>query len=175
MGLKAKLIVLCSILMSFTLIVGSISYWGILKIDNGLHKISQTSLPKIQYADNLYIHFAQTRIALRTLGLNSLDQKAADKAIATVMEEIGAYESVAKQFRALPSLIGENEIYSEVEKNWIDLKAIGVRVIDLYKTGKAQDRETIQHIFLNECAIAAENYNKSIIKLVDFHEALSSR
>ncbi len=170
LSLKSKLLYLCGTLLFFTILVGAVSFWGISKIDFNLNRVANTSLPNIKAADSMYLNYSKIRIALRTLGLPGLSAAEADVSVKTVLDLIAKYEAVNLQYRSVPFSEGEKELYEKVEKDWEGFKAIGVRVLYLQKSGTAEDKQKMQEIFLKDCPIAAEAYNKSINELVAFHE-----
>lgn len=170
LSLKAKLLMLCGTLLFFTVLVGSVSFWGIQKIDFNLNRVAKTSLPNIKAADSMYLSYSKIRIALRTLGLPGISQQVADDSVKTVLELIDKYEKENAHYKTVKFLEGEQVLFDNVEKNWGIFKAIGVKVLALQKSGTAEDKQKMQEIFLKDCPLAAEAYNKSISALVTFHE-----
>lgn len=170
LSLKAKLLFLCGTLLFFTVMVGGVSFWGIKKIDSHLDRVAHMSLPNIKSADAMYLTYSKIRIALRTLGLPGISKAEEEASVQTVLDLITKYEAENKKYLEIPFSSGEKELYDQVEKDWIDFKAIGVKVLTLQKSGTPEDKQKILAIFLKDCPEAAAAYNKSISKLVEFHE-----
>lgn len=170
LSLKAKLLLLCGTLLFFTVVVGGVSFWGIKKIDSHLSRVANISLPNIKSGDAMYLTYSKIRIALRTLGLPGISKAEEAASVKTVLDLIGTYEAETKNYLKLPFSPGEKELYAQVEKDWAEFKAIGVKVLELQKSGTHEDKEKILAIFLKDCPEAAEKYNKSINTLVEFHE-----
>ncbi len=175
LGLKSKLLFLCGALLFFTVVVGGVSYWGITKMDDGLNKIAKVSLVNIKSADNMYLYYSKIRISLRTLGLPGITKAEEESSVAMVKELIGKYEKENEQYKKMPFSPGEKELYDKVEADWSEFKNIGAKVLTLQKTGSEEDKKKILEIFLKDCPIAAEAYNKSINALVTFHEANANK
>jgi methyl-accepting chemotaxis protein len=169
-SLKTKLLGLCGALLFFTVLVGGVSYWGINKIDSSYNKIASSSLPKIQAIDNMYITYQKIRINLRTLGLSGLSKKEEEIAVKNTMEAIESYEKQNTQYQKIAFYPGEKELYEKLDRDWNDFKKIGARVFALQKSNIASDREKMVDIFLKDCPEAAEIYNQSMIKILQFHE-----
>ena len=170
LSLRAKLFFLCGTLLLFTVIVGAVSFWGINRMDTSLVKLSTISIPNIKSADNMYLYYSKIRIALRTLGLPGITKAEEEASVKTVLELIALYEKENERYKATPFIAGEKELFEKVEKDWVDFKAIGTKVLALHKSGAAEDKEKILSIFLKDCPEAAAAYNKSINDLVVFHE-----
>lgn len=170
LGLKGKLISLCGALLVFTMLIGGVSFWGINELDDNLNRLSHVSIPNIKSADNMYLYYSKIRISLRTLSLPGITKAEEEASVKSVMELIELYEKESEKYSKIPFSPGEKELFADVEKDWSEFKAIGTQVLSLNKTGSAEDKAKILSIFLNECPKAAAAYNKSINKLVEYHE-----
>lgn len=170
LSLKAKLILLCGTLLLFTVLVGIVSFWGIKKIDSHLSRVAHTSLPNIKSADAMYLNYSKIRIALRTLGLPGISNEVEVASVATVLEMINKYEEENKLYASKSFSPDELALYEVVEKDWLQFKAIGIKVLALQKSGTEEDKKTMLEIFLKDCPEAAAIYNISINKLVNYHQ-----
>lgn len=169
-GLRAKLFFLCGSLLLFTVIVGGVSFWGINQLDFSLTRLSTVSIPNIKSADNMYLYYSKIRIALRTLGLPGITKAEEDSSVETVVNFINLYEKENEYYKTVVSSPEEKNLYANVQKDWIEFKAIGTKILTLHKSGTVEDKAQILKIFLADCPKAAEAYNKSINALVSYHE-----
>ncbi len=169
-GLKTKLFFLCASLLFFTVVVGLVSFWGINKMDASLTRLSSVSIPNIKSADNMYLYYSKIRIALRTLGLPGISKAEEENSVKAVIDLIAMYEKENEHYKTTPFSPGEQALFDRVNQDWSDFKKIGTRVLELQKSGSAEDKEKIISIFLKECPEAAKAYNESINNLVNFHE-----
>ena len=171
-GLRAKLFFLCGSLLLFTVIVGGVSFWGINQLDFSLTRLSTVSIPNIKSADNMYLYYSKIRIALRTLGLPGITKAEEDSSVETVVNFINLYEKENEYYKTVVSSPEEKNLYANVQKDWIEFKAIGTKILTLHKSGTVEDKAQILKIFLADCPKAAEAYNKSINALVSYHEKI---
>ena len=175
LSLKAKLLFLCGTLLFFTVVVGGVSFWGIKTFDSHLERVARVSLPSIKSADAMYLTYSKIRIALRTLGLPGISKTEEAASVQTVLDLIAKYEAEDKKYLETLSSPEEKVLYAQVDKDWKEFKAIGVRVLTLQKSEAVEDKQKILAIFLKDCPEAAAKYNNSISKLVEFHESNANK
>lgn len=169
-SLKTKLLMLCGTLLFFTFLVGGVSHWGMTKIDSNYHKIVTVSEPKIASINKMYISYQQVRIHLRTLGLPNLTADQEKLAIEKTLEAIGKYEAEMNVYKKLDLLESEDGYIKKLEEDWSEFKAIGVKVLELNKTGDVSSKDKMREIFLKDCPEAAAKYDRSMHELLKFHD-----
>lgn len=171
MSIKKKLFLLCSLLLTFSFIAGFISYRGFINLDSNLRLISHEGIPEIATIDNMYLEFTKTRIALRTIGLVGIKEQQGKKAIDEVFKHIALYEKYQTEYEKTLKSPEQKEVFLQVQKDWNNLKAIGVKAIKLFDEHTNLANEEMINIFLVDCPIAADAYNTSVNKLLTIQKS----
>ena len=169
LSLKAKLLMLCGFMAALSIAISLFAYNGITNINKSNANIVDQIVPGVALVNSMGLNYRQVRIQLRTLGITGVSKADADKAIANTLAAIEAYEADNKAYAALP-LTGEEDIYKKLEAQWSHFKGIGVRAIELYKSGKPEDHAAMVKIFFEDCPLAATAYSKTFDQLLDFNK-----
>ncbi len=170
LSFKFKLIGLCVLLSSLSVLVGGISTFGLGEVEEDYERVTSKVLPNIEYTDQMFLSYQKVRIDLRTLGLPNLSKADAQKAIAGVLEAIAKYEATNKKYMAVPFVDGEDALYTDVNEAWKSFKAVGERALKLYASGTEEDLAKLSEIFLVECPEKAKVYADAIEALLGFHQ-----
>jgi len=168
-GFKIKLISLCFFLCSVSVVIGTVSYFGMEDVEHDVNWLTDKSLPKLEYSNDMFLHFRQIRIDLRTLGLVGLDEKDQKKAIAATIQEIEKYEIANQKYVALGITEDQKKLYENVNDHWKTFKAVGEKVLLLHKSGTPEDKSKILGIFLKDCPEAANQFAESMDRLLSSH------
>lgn len=169
LSFKFKLVGLCILLSSLSVVVGGISTFGLKAVEEDYERVTSKTLPNIEYTDQMFLSYQKVRIDLRTLGLPHLSKSEAQKAIAGVHEAIAKYEATNKQYLAVPFSEGEEALYNKVNDAWISFKDVGDRALKLYASGTEDDLAKLSEIFLVDCPEKAKIYADAIEALLGFH------
>lgn len=168
---KVKLIGLCLLLSSVSIVIGVFSFRGLHKVEQSYEKIVDDVMPNMNLVNNMFLSYRAVRVNLRSLGLPGLPKEEAEDAVKHTISAIEDYEKFAKAYNEIPFVEGEKELYDEVHKNWMHFKAIGMKALSLYKSGNPEDIEQLMKIYFDDCPKAAKMYTESIDKIKQFHEA----
>lgn len=174
MGLKAKLIVLCSAMSLVPVVVGAFAYFAIRDIDENYNGVTYKVLPNIQLADQMYLDFRMLRINLRSLGLPHLPKEKADAFIKGAEHHLTQYEEKNAKYKLLSYMPGEEELYKKVDNAWQDLKVLNAEVLRLYRTGRPEDIDKMVQIFVNQDLEKSTVYRNSMNDLVAYQEKQAS-
>ncbi len=170
LSLNAKFLILSISMALITILISTYAYDRFQKVSESNDQVTEVALPNLMLINSLALQYRDIRIHLRTLGLPGLDKKQAEEAINETLQDIESYEKNRKIYKETPSLPGEEELFNELDKNWIEFKAIGIKALELYKSNKPEDYNALVAIFLKDCPEAAAKYNKSLDALLLFHK-----
>lgn len=168
-GLKVKLLLLSVSLSLLTVIVGGIGLITSQKVHSQYDSIVGEETPKLGFVSDMYLAFRDVRVSLRTLGLAEIDRSEADKAVNSTLEALKNFEDSHAAYVKLGIGTDEKHLHAEMKKAWEDFKEVGARVIDLYKSGTADDKKKIISIFLKECPEKAKAFSDTIKALNNFY------
>ena len=168
-SLKTKLLLLCGFMSLIPIAVGSISFFGLRNISSTYEKVTGEVLPKTQSIDQMFLHFRNIRISLRSLGLPGVDKVQAEKFIKEVQDNIAGYEKYRKQYESLPFSKEEKALNDKVNATWEEFKGVGDEVLSLYAQGTEEADKRILEIFLVDCPRYANLYTEAMEELVAYH------
>lgn len=169
LSFKTKLIGLCLLMSGVSVLIGVISYQGIQRVQQSYTKITEGSMPNQNLLNNMYLSYKSVRINLRTLGLPGLSRAEGERISILVTKNIEEYEVIDKAYNDIPFVEGEQALYDIIKKDWLAFKAIGLKALDLYKTGKPEDQEALLKIFNGDCPKQAEMFDAAMTNIKDFH------
>ncbi|WP_413558968.1 methyl-accepting chemotaxis protein [Bdellovibrio sp. HCB209] len=169
MSLKAKLFALCLFMATIPVVVGAVAFWGIRGLNASYQKVTEDVLGNIEVADQMYLHFRNVRINLRSLGLPGLSHEEGLQYVKEVEDSIAAYEKADQIYTLNGFLPGEKEKYEKVNATWVEFKKLGGEALKLYLSGTTEDKQKLIQIFLVDCPKYAKSYDESISALVEFH------
>ena len=157
-----------------SLIIGSVNYVGLEKVSTEYEFLTTKSYPKISLIDKMFLDFRRVRITLRTLGLAGLAKADADEAIKDAVESIKHYNASKLEYESMGFIPGQKEIYSKLDAQWGAFQEIGARVIELYHSGKEEDKQLMMKIFLTQCPEISKQYTILIKEVQSFHQNIVS-
>lgn len=168
-SLKTKLMLLCLFMTGIPLVVGVFSYFDLKDVAVSYEKVTAGVLPKVEFADQMFLNFREVRISLRSLGLPGLTPEQSEHFVKVVKESIASYEKYNLEYTSKPFLPGEKEIYEKVAASWKSFKALGEKVLQYNSSGTPEDREKMVAIFYKDCPEIAGTFNAAMSELVGFH------
>lgn len=172
---KMKIMFLCGLLLSITIVVGVVAYRGLNQVQTINESVVGHDVPGLLMVNGMALTYRTVRIELRTLGIEGLTPSLAEKAYKSTVDAINQYEEINKKFAASLVTKEEEVLYQELNQNWIQFKAIGDRALKLYKSGSAEDRKELLRIFYEDCVIAADKYKVSLDKMIEYQTAYLSK
>ncbi len=166
---KAKLLLLCSFMAFVSIVISVIAYSGLRNVDESNQRIVDRAFPETNRINSMMIHFNKVRVELRTLGLPGLSKADAEKSIQLATDEIAAFEENVREYKSIPFLPGQEEVFNTLYKEWTHFKYIGNRIVTLYRSGKPQDISDMNAIFFKDCPEAAAEFKTAIESALKFH------
>ncbi|WP_412469866.1 MULTISPECIES: methyl-accepting chemotaxis protein [unclassified Halobacteriovorax] len=167
---KVKLILLCFFLSVVSIVISTVSYFGVSELSEQSSFFNENIIPRNSLLSEMDVSYQKTRIQVRTLGLEDLDRRNRESAISNTLKMIDNYELAANKLSRLISNAEEQKIFNELQVQWNDFKKVGGRAVELAKINNEKARSELQEIFLIHCPEAAENYQRVLDK---YNERLS--
>jgi methyl-accepting chemotaxis protein len=168
LSLKAKLFAVTLAIATSLLLVGGMGLYALQQVSSRYDHIAQINLRKIEYLSLLRVHFRQTRIELRTLGIRGIPPEEVKRVYEAVPEAIENYRKAEEEYRSVPFSDGEKELFEKVHLEWEDFKKVGERILSLEKSASPQDHEKLISIFIKDCPEGAARYKAELDKLVKY-------
>ncbi len=170
LSLKTKLLGLCVLLSTVSILVGITSFIGTSKVSESYGKVSDVALPKLKHLNNMFLYFRDLRINVRTLGLPNLEAHEAEQYVKNAQELISLYEKETKFYLESPFIPGEEALYSALNDEWTQFKAMGGTLLNAYTSGET---ETVRKIILDDCPKSAARFTEGMNKLKEFQNQKS--
>ncbi len=161
---KVKLILLCFFLSLVSIVISTVSYFGVSDLSEQSNFFSENIIPRSSLLSEMDVSYQKTRIQVRTLGLEDLDSKNRNNAISNTIKMIDNYELAANRLRNIITDAEEQKIFNELQVQWSDFKKVGARALELAKINNPTARAELLEIFLVHCPEAAENYQRVLDK-----------
>ncbi|MFG1483300.1 methyl-accepting chemotaxis protein [Halobacteriovorax sp. HFRX-2_2] len=161
---KVKLILLCFFLSVVSIVISTVSYFGVSDLSEQSNFFSENIIPRSSLLSEMDVSYQKTRIQVRTLGLEDLDSKNRNNAISNTIKMIDNYELAANKLRNIITDAEEQKIFNELQVQWSDFKKVGARALELAKINNPTARAELLEIFLVHCPEAAENYQRVLDK-----------
>ncbi|MGI4993723.1 HAMP domain-containing methyl-accepting chemotaxis protein [Halobacteriovorax sp. GFR7] len=161
---KVKLILLCFFLSVVSIVISTVSYFGVSDLSAQSNFFNENIIPRSSLLSEMDVSYQKTRIQVRTLGLEDLDRKNRNNAISNTIKMIDNYELAANKLRSIITDPEEQKIFNELQVQWSDFKKVGARALELAKINNDEARAELHEIFLVHCPEAAENYQRVLDK-----------
>lgn len=167
LSLRLKLLSLCLLLSGVSLLVGLTSFIGTSKVTDRYESVSDIALPKLKHLNNMFLSFRDLRVNVRTLGLPDLEKAQAEQYIKNVHQIIAEYEKETQLYLQTAFISGEKELYTNLENEWTQFKAMGGTLLTAYQNGET---ETVRRIILVDCPESAARFTVAMDKLKKFQD-----
>lgn len=150
------------------ILVAAVAYWGGKKTQDKYEAVARGVLEDVISIDQAFLDFRETRIGLRTLGIEGVT---AQQGAAAKKQASDAVASVDAQLKKLnrENLSGaQKTLLENVQGSWNSFKKTGVEIFALYDSGTAPDRLRLVGIFFKECPDAAAEFLVHVEKLRNY-------
>lgn len=168
MSFRSKLICLCLFLSFVGCTIGVISTLGLGKVENLNLALTRQTIPRIAELNLMDISYQKIRIEVRTLGLAGLSESNRLAAIEATKTAVARYETHAKRLGELARSEREIALYKELNTEWLNFKAIGLRAVELASRSDEAATKELMKIFLEDCPIAASSYQAKLDLYQDY-------
>lgn len=169
LSFKTKLLFLCLLLSSVGVIVGVSNYVTSKTVIEDYEDVALRNMPNIHNTDLMFLEFRRMRINLTMLGIPGIPKEVVDEALKNITDSEEAYEKANKDYLAIEFFPGEKEKYDQLQACWERFKALSDRMVGLYNSGKAEDRDQLIKDLYGESADLAHEYTRDIKALASFH------
>lgn len=168
-GLKAKLILLCSMLSAVPIVVGVFSFSGIRQVANSYEKLTDGVIENIEDLDQMFLEYRSLRATLNGLGLPHLTPEKRASLEKKAETSLEAYANHERSYLKSPFLPGEEDLYKKVATAWKPFAALAKEAMQLARSQNPQDQERLNHLLLTEAEHQAQEYRDAVSKLSSFH------
>ena len=172
LGLRAKILILCSIMASISITLSFFAYDGLHQVEKSSLRITDEVAPRLALLSSMAISFREIRIELRTLGLTGITDDQTALAISKVTKAIGEYEKDNQKFKNLDLKDTEKKLFNDLDKNWLEFKSVGEKVLELQKKGGAEDKLSMQKIFFQDCPRLAKQFADTLQAVQDYNNKM---
>lgn len=169
LSLKIKLLLLCSLLVGVSVIVGVIGHFTLTTVTEQYSFLIEKTFPKAAAVSELYSEARNYRLYLRTLAATELTSS--EKTLEKIAKIETDYAKLDKLYTDLGFIPGQKEIYEKANGQWIKFQEFGHKFIELYKAGKTE--ELAAH--LKTEGPIADVYRDAINELLAFHKNISEK
>lgn len=173
-GLRTKLLLLCGFISSLSILIGFTNYFAMRGVVADYERIVQEISPKVQALNEMRVRFGETRIALRSLGLEGLGAEAAAKYGAEVEASLAAFEKAKADYAAKGFAADDGDVFRRLEAAWTEFKDLGARTLALGHQGTAEARAEMMRIFTVDCVEAAARFQVTLDELTKLNGALAA-
>ena len=170
-SLKAKLLSLSIFLVSISVILGGVSYWGINSVITKYSVIADVSFPNSTGMLQMFSNFRMARIEAFQVVSESTSVEVKNKAIEEIEKGFESDKDLDKKYNEVEFLPGEEVLYGEFRKNLDEGYALLKTMVADYKSGKTDQASLDKMSFMLETEMAAvgKKGRDSMQKLRAFH------
>lgn len=171
LSLLKKLLVLNIGISMVAVFVAAAAYWGGKKTQDKYEAVARGVLDDVISIDQAFLDFRETRVGLRTLGIEGIT---AQQGVAAKKQATDAVASVDIQLKKLDRADLSSEqraLVNNVENSWSSFKKTGVEIFSLYDKSTPEDRARLVGIFFKECPEAAADFLGHVEKFRNFLSA----
>ncbi|MBC7464757.1 MAG: MCP four helix bundle domain-containing protein, partial [Bdellovibrio sp.] len=160
-SLKTKMLMLCLFISTVSMVIGTMAYQGLNRVEDTYDVITDDIMPKLEDANEMFVRYRRIRITLRTLGLPGITGEQTAEAIRAANESIAAFEEAEKRYTGHGFTAGQKDLYEKVHADWVAFKDVGTHVLALQKVGTPESMQQIVKIFFGACPAAAAKFTAS--------------
>ncbi|QDK42932.1 hypothetical protein DOM21_16030 [Bacteriovorax stolpii] len=135
-SLKAKLLSLSIFLVSISIVIGGIGYWGINAVIKDYSVIADVSFPNSTGMLQMFSNFRMARIEAFQIVSESTSAEEKNRAIEEILKGIEADKESQKKYNEVEFLPGEEVLYAEFRKDIDEGFGLLTKMINDYKSGK---------------------------------------
>jgi methyl-accepting chemotaxis protein len=170
LSLKAKLLLLCGLLSSITIAVGTMSVVSLMKVVDEYEFVIDKVAPKLTHVSGLLADYRRVRINVTMLGITGISQQDSAAALKTAEQATADYEQKNKDYVQLGFVPGQQELYEKVNLAWEEFKKSSQTTMELAQSKDPLAREKMNAILISEGSAKAVAYTERIDALLNFHK-----
>lgn len=167
-NLRKKLLSLSIGISSVAVLVAGFAYWGGAKTQEKYEAVARGVLDDVIAIDQAFLDFRETRIGLRTLGIEGVSHKQGEAAKKQAADAVARVDAELKKFDRPNLPPAQKELVDSVLSSWQAFKKTGVEIFASYDQGTPEGRARIVGIFFKECPEAADEFMARVEKLRNF-------
>ena len=167
---KSRLLILSSFLCAISVIVGIVGYFALTGVSEQYKSMTQTTVPKMDLAYQMFLEFREVRIHTRTLDSKTVSAEDLVSAVKKVKEHIAAYDELNKKYLALGVNPKQKPFHDSVEVVWKDYKESALHGVDAYSSTEPEDVKYWHTFITSGAPKKAKAYMEAMNQLVAYHQ-----
>lgn len=175
LSLRAKLFCAFSMMSFFVVLVGGASYLSGRMTVSEYRKIALKNLPASVAAANLRGLSKDVRSSLLRLGANGITDEELENGSNRLKDLLGQYEDAANEYKALPFVEGERELFEATQEKWTALASVVIRAMEERLKKTPQGIEEYGAILKGDFREKNSDFADAINSLVVFQHELATK
>ncbi|MBY0415721.1 MAG: MCP four helix bundle domain-containing protein, partial [Bdellovibrionales bacterium] len=170
-SLKSKLLSLSVFLVTISIVIGGVSYWGLQKVIANYSTIADVNFPNTSATLEMYSNFRSSRIQALNIVSNHTTAEDKKSAVKRMEDNLKIDSKLDKEYRAVTFVDGEGEVYDAFRK-YIDEGNVHFQALaDLYKENKTDETTVskMNELVYKSISAAGNKTREPIEKLKKFH------
>ena len=151
LSFKSRLLILSSFLCSISVIVGIVGYFALSGVSEQYKAMTQTSVPKMGLAYQMFLEFRDLRINVRGLDSKTASIEVQEQTMKKIKANISNYDELNKKYLDIGVVPKQKPFHDNVETVWLDYKKDAERVAETFSSTDTQDVKW-QHDFYTTSA-----------------------
>lgn len=173
MSFRAKILGLCAILASFTILIGVLGRSSLKEVVALSAPIGTEVLPKtLRYAD-LRAQFRELRIQLRSLGLRGLTPEQIRQTEEAAGSAIEKMRKAIKELDSLPMDAEEKRLFVTATQAIETFLSEGREIKTWAHSGNPADHDKLNRFFIDKCPVLAANVYKDLLVLTEYDNKIA--
>ncbi|MDG0815059.1 methyl-accepting chemotaxis protein [Bdellovibrio svalbardensis] len=168
LNLRLKLLILNISIAMVAVLVAAMAYWGGHQTQEKYESVARGVLDDVIAVDQTFLDFRETRIGLRSLGIEGVTAQQGAAAKKQAVDAVASVDAQLAKLNRSDLSPNQKKLVDEVSTSWASFKKTGVEIFALYDSGTPQDRTRLIGIFFKECPEAATEFLGRIEKLRNF-------
>lgn len=164
-SLSKKLLALNIGMSLVTMFVAVVAFVGGGGTQSKYEEVARGVLDDVIAIDQAFLDFRETRIGLRTLGIEGVTASQGAAVKKQVQDAITSVDAQIKKLSRADLSDEQKTLVANVGRSWTAFKKTGTEIFSLYDSGTPENRVRLVGIFFKECPEAAEDFLGHIEKL----------
>ncbi len=170
MSFRLKLIILCLILTSFSVIMGINGRNTNQELIDISSPIGNTILPKVEFMGEMSAQFREIRIHARTLALQGLTPEMINDTEKLALEAVKKYQEADAAYLKLNLTPEELKLHDVVKNNFETFIKEAPTIFAWARSSNPDDRVKLEKFFIDTCPVLALNVYNSIAEIIDYEQ-----
>jgi len=171
LSFKSRLLILSSFLCSISVIVGIVGYFALSGVSEQYKAMTQTSVPKMGLAYQMFLEFRDLRINVRGLDSKTASIEVQEQTMKKIRANISNYDELNKKYLDIGVVPKQKPFHDNVETVWLDYKKDAERVVETFSSTDTQDVKWQHDFYTISAPKKSKAYLEAINQLVAYHQS----